>query len=165
MKRMQTRFLGTATCLVMGCATALLACERNDAVEGSPETETRALEPASPVERTGEPSTNARTATGSASDTRNAVEQITAARCAREERCGNIGPDEEYATAAVCESTVRDEWRDDLNARECRGGVVLKEFSECLGAIREESCEAPFDTLERVAACRQSDICKSLAVR
>lgn len=44
-----------------------------------------------------------------------------------------------------------------------KGGIVLKEFDECLEEVRNEDCDAPFNTLGRIAACRESDICKSLA--
>lgn len=91
-----------------------------------------------------------------------AVQQIAEARCARESRCGNIGVDEDYSSAEQCQAKISEEWRDELNAYDCPGGVVMKEFQECLGEIQSEDCSSPFDTLGRVMACRQSDICKAI---
>lgn len=90
-----------------------------------------------------------------------AVKQITTARCDREQKCGNVGAGKDYATSEACVVEVSDEWRDELNAYECPGGVVTKELSECLAEIRNEDCDAPFDTLGRIIACRESDICKA----
>ena len=90
-----------------------------------------------------------------------AVESLTDARCDREQRCNNVGPDKKYSSRADCVMKVNEEWREDLNARQCPGGVVQSEFSECLEEIRNEDCGNPFDSLERIVACRASDICES----
>jgi hypothetical protein len=112
---------------------------------------------------TGEPSTNAVNAVPG--NQASAVAQITAARCAREQRCNNIGTDKKFDTSDECMTEIRKQWADDLNARECPGGVVQKELSECLDEIRNEDCGNPFDTLGRVTACREGDICKALGNR
>jgi hypothetical protein len=91
-----------------------------------------------------------------------AVNAITAARCAREQRCGNIGADEKFASRAECTSKTRADWAEDLNNYECRGGIVAKELNECLEEIRNEDCKNPVDKLGRIMACRASDICKDL---
>jgi hypothetical protein len=39
---------------------------------------------------------------------------------------------------------------------------VEKELDECLEEIRNEDCGNPFDTLGRLAACRENDICKAM---
>lgn len=91
-----------------------------------------------------------------------AAQQIAEARCARESRCGNVGIDKDYSSAEQCETKISEEWRDELNAYECPGGVVMKELQECLEEIKTEDCASPFDTLGRVAACRESDICKAV---
>ena len=108
---------------------------------------------------TNEPSTNRATAKPGFQGT--AVSQITKARCAREARCGNFGPDKTYASDQDCSAKISEEWRDDLNAYECPGGVVMKELSECLEEIKNEDCAQPFDTLGRIVACRSTDICKA----
>jgi hypothetical protein len=109
-----------------------------------------------------EPSTNAASATQSASE---AVDSITEARCSREARCNNVGIDRKYDSPADCKAEVREEWSEDLNAFECAGGIVQKELDECLTEIKNEDCNNPFDTLGRVVACRQGDVCKEMATR
>lgn len=107
-----------------------------------------------------EPSTNAATAQpGFQSE---AVRKIADARCDREERCGEIGEDEDYTSRIDCRSKIRSEWAEELNEYECPGGIVMKEFDECLEEIRNEDCANPFDTLGRIIACRSGDICKAL---
>ncbi len=91
----------------------------------------------------------------------NAIMQITSARCAFEQRCNNFGADGDYKDMADCEAKVREEWRDDLNAMECPGGVEQDELEECLTEIRNTGCDQPFDNLGRMLACRSSDICKA----
>jgi len=97
--------------------------------------------------------------------TQRAVEAITSARCEREARCKNIGPDQDYATMAACEAGIRSEWKDDLNAMECGGGVVQKELDECLEQVRNENCANPFQTLGRMGACHSKTLCKEIAAR
>jgi hypothetical protein len=87
------------------------------------------------------------------------VEGIATARCQREKRCKNIGKNKEYASLDACKSKIQDDWRGELNAYECPGGVDAKELAECVREIENENCKNPFDTLERVIACRSSDIC------
>jgi hypothetical protein len=90
------------------------------------------------------------------------VAKITAARCAREQTCGNLGPDKTHASLEACERAIGNDWREELNAYECPGGIVTKEFDECLAEIKNEDCGAPFDKLERIVACRSSDMCKAI---
>jgi Family of unknown function (DUF6184) len=88
-----------------------------------------------------------------------AVDSISEARCARESRCDNIGSDKKYSSMEDCTARVRDDWKDDLDARACPSGVNQTQLNECLGAIRSEECSNPFDTLERVTACTAGQIC------
>jgi hypothetical protein len=39
-----------------------------------------------------------------------------------------------------CVARIRSDWRDDLNARECPGGVDERQLDECLTEIRSEEC-------------------------
>jgi hypothetical protein len=105
------------------------------------------------------PETAAVQAEARASEGGSAVESISEARCARESRCENIGPDKRYSSMEDCVSRVREDWREDLDARACPSGVNETQLNECLNAIRQEECSSPFDTLERVAACTASQIC------
>lgn len=98
-------------------------------------------------------------APGAGGITAQAVAELSAARCAREARCGNVGADKDYSSQAQCETKMTANMKDELNAYECPNGIVMKEFSECLQAIRNETCGSPLDTIGRVMACRESDIC------
>jgi hypothetical protein len=88
-----------------------------------------------------------------------AVESIAEARCARESRCDNVGSDKKFSSMEDCIARVRDDWKNDLDARACPSGVNETQLDECLSAVRAEECSSPFDTLERVAACTASQIC------
>jgi hypothetical protein len=112
------------------------------------------------IAHTNEPSTNAVDAVPGAQGS--AVSAITSARCEREKKCDNIGDGKKFDSMAKCASEIRNKWKDDLSSRDCKGGIVQKELNECLDAIRNEDCNNPFDTLGRVMACRESDICKAL---
>lgn len=105
------------------------------------------------------PETAAAEAEARASEGGSAVESIAEARCARESRCENIAPDKRYSSMEDCVLRVREDWRDDLDARACPAGVNEAQLNECLSAIREEECSSPFDTLERVTECTASQIC------
>ena len=91
--------------------------------------------------------------------THSASESIAEARCAREDRCENIGNDKKYSSTQDCLKQIRADWQDDLNARECPGGVNDPQLNECLNEVRHEDCSSPFDTLARVAECTASQIC------
>jgi hypothetical protein len=88
-----------------------------------------------------------------------AVESMSEARCTRESRCDNVAPDKRYSSMEDCVTRIREDWREELDARSCPQGVNDAQLEECLTAIRNEECSSPFDTLERVAACTQSQIC------
>ena len=92
--------------------------------------------------------------------TRSAAESIAESRCEREQRCDNIGDNKKYSSSSDCLSSIRADWKDDLNARECPDGVQQSQLDECLGKIRAEDCGSPFDTLSRVTECTSGQICK-----
>jgi hypothetical protein len=87
------------------------------------------------------------------------VEGIAMARCRREHRCGKVGAGKEHASMDDCRRKIALDWRDDLNRYECPGGIDAVELNECVHEIENEDCKNPFDTLERVLACRSSSIC------
>ncbi len=159
------------TALACGC---FVACQKSDAdrdaetpvaaVDTDDDVDTaesrRDSDRAASVGEDGEPSTNARDAVPGGQGS--AIAAITQARCQREQRCENIGEDKKYASTSKCMSEIRETWKDELNTRECRGGIVQKELEECLEEVRNEDCNNPFDTLNRALACREGDICKAL---
>lgn len=97
---------------------------------------------------------------GSGLSTNSAVRAIAKARCERESRCNNVGPDKDYASVGACEEKVRADWAGDLNKYECPGGTNKAELDECIAGVRSEDCGNPFDTLARIAQCDSSDICE-----
>ena len=92
--------------------------------------------------------------------TASATDSIAQSRCAREERCENIGDNRKFSSTDDCLARVRADWKDDLNARGCPAGINQPELRECLTEIRNEDCSSPFDTLSRVAACTSGQICQ-----
>jgi hypothetical protein len=94
-----------------------------------------------------------------ASRTRSAAEQISRARCEREQQCGNIGADKTFSSAQDCLARIQNDWKDDLDTRQCPGGINQQELDECMSEIRSEDCGNPFDTLARVAECTKAQIC------
>jgi hypothetical protein len=92
-------------------------------------------------------------------DTHSAADSIAEARCAREDRCTNVGKDKKYSSVQDCLTRVRDDWKDDLNARQCPGGTNESQLNECLDAVRHEECSNPFDTLARLSECTAGQIC------
>jgi len=94
-----------------------------------------------------------------ASRTRSAAEQIAETRCEREQQCGNIGKDQTYSSSQDCLARIQSDWKDELNARDCPGGINEQELSECLQQVRGEACSNPFDTLARITECTSGQIC------
>ncbi len=89
----------------------------------------------------------------------NAIERIVQARCAREMACKNVGVDKRFTSNDVCNKEIRNDMRDDLNAKDCPYGVDSKELNECLESIQKESCGNPLESIARLAACRTGDMC------
>jgi hypothetical protein len=94
-----------------------------------------------------------------ASRTRSAAEQIAQARCEREQQCGNIGRDKTFSSSQDCFLRIENDWKDELSARQCPGGINQKELNECMGQVRAEACSNPFDTLARITECTSAQIC------
>lgn len=90
---------------------------------------------------------------------RSATESIARSRCQRELRCNNVGADRKYSSDQDCLTRIRNEWKDDLSARECKTGINQTELNECLAKIRDEDCNSPLDSLARVTECTQGQIC------
>lgn len=59
----------------------------------------------------------------------------------------------------MCGLKLRADMGEDLNTQECPNGIDQKELEERLTEIRSESCNNPIDKIERLAACRTSDLC------
>ncbi|HEY5955992.1 MAG TPA: DUF6184 family natural product biosynthesis lipoprotein [Polyangiaceae bacterium] len=92
-------------------------------------------------------------------DVASARDAIVNARCAREQRCDNVGDNKTYSSHQDCINRIRADWKDDLNSRECSHGIKQSQLDECLAKVRGEQCGNPFDTLSRVAECTVGQIC------
>ena len=90
---------------------------------------------------------------------RSSVAKIARARCDREVRCGNVGPNEKFPTREDCVSRTESAKRGDLNSDECTLGVSQSGLVACLDAIREEDCGNPLDSIARLNACRTGNVC------
>ncbi|HTM43972.1 MAG TPA: DUF6184 family natural product biosynthesis lipoprotein [Polyangiaceae bacterium] len=112
-----------------------------------------------PTENRSGPNSTAQNSTA-ARETRSAASSLTQSRCMREQRCNNIGSGKKYSSFGDCEAVIGNDWRDDLNARECSGGVDQQQLDECMTRIKNEDCGNPFESLARIAACTQSQICE-----
>lgn len=146
MTRTKTAFIAAAA-----LAAGASGCDRSGT--GSE----RSAEPAEPASRALERGPEAVMTAGHPG----VVDGIAHARCARELACGNIGQDEKWLTLESCTRQIKADWRDELNAFECPGGIDERELDECMEEIRNEDCASPFDTLGRIAACRSGDICRT----
>jgi hypothetical protein len=102
-----------------------------------------------------------RTQVASTSQNRAAVESITAARCDREQRCNNIGSGKKYESRPTCVTNVRSDWQGELTALECPNGIEQQRLDTCLDRLRTDGCANPVETLGRVAACRQAELCRA----
>ena len=167
--------LGAATLATVGCERRIE--ERRDDTAARPvgETEraptdvTRPTDPVAPVDRTPGLDTDMRNDKSGAGPidkktTANdpTIKAIATARCDREATCNNVGADKKWATRDACLADLGEDLVDELNLSECPGGIVQKELDECLAEIKNESCNNPIDKIERLAACRESDLCKAI---
>ena len=88
------------------------------------------------------------------------INDISAARCDREVRCGGVGPNETYETRDQCIFELNSAGYEDLDAESCPKGLDRNQLEKCLSEIQGERCGAPLDTLERLVACRAAELCK-----
>lgn len=88
-----------------------------------------------------------------------AIGRVVEARCAREVSCNNVGADKTYESRDLCTQKIKVDMKQDLSASDCPQGIDQKELDECLSAIHGESCNNPIEKIERLAACRTSDLC------
>jgi hypothetical protein len=88
-----------------------------------------------------------------------ALADIAQARCAREERCGNIGADKKWATTTACIDDERKSNADSFDAKSCGSGVSAHELAECVESVRKQDCGNPFSSLDRVEECRSGHLC------
>jgi Family of unknown function (DUF6184) len=155
-------------------AIAVVACNKDNdnRAARSPNDEPRAMTELTPEQRANargeaarsERSDQQKSIGGGPSDTVRttpalALASIATARCDRELRCKNIGPNEKYLSTSECVSKLQNDKRSDINAQECPGGISDKALTSCLQAVREEDCNNPLDAISRLTACRTGNLC------
>jgi hypothetical protein len=87
------------------------------------------------------------------------VEEVTVARCDREQSCGNVGAGQRYFDKVICMDHMRASIGDDLNAYQCPLGIDRGALDGCLSAIRAEGCGDGVAILSRARSCRASALC------
>jgi hypothetical protein len=92
-----------------------------------------------------------------------ALDEIAQARCDREMRCENVGPDKAHASRDACMQKMKQERIQGLSVEDCKGGVDRKELAECVSDIGKEECSAALDTPTRIPSCRANEICRPMA--
>ncbi len=125
-----------ALALLLGCLCA--NCDRRETTEPT-------LTPASRTE-SGERATGVERAT----------EEIAAARCERELRCDNVGPNETYTSREDCMRSLWIDTYDELSA--CEDGVQRRQLDACLDEIRARDC-GMVARLDAYPACRLDKLC------
>jgi hypothetical protein len=156
---MGTLLIASATAAVTGCekktspADAERPGTRIENVPPAKETEPVVKERAD-VENDG------RTQLATSGKNSGAIESITAARCDREQRCNNIGAGKKYESRSTCVTNVRSDWKGELSSLECPNGVDQAKLDTCLEHLRTDGCANPVETLGRVTACRQAELCR-----
>ena len=100
---------------------------------------------------------------GGPTDTRSrfssSITKIASARCDREMKCGNVGPNEKYPSRSECVAKVSVDKGSDISTDECSLGISTTGLNDCLKAIRDEDCGNPLDAVKRLNACRTGNLC------
>jgi hypothetical protein len=134
---MMTQTISTTVAVAL---ILLAACAHEDNTNMTPTTTTAASQMAAPVDN-------------------HAIDQVAAARCDREQTCGNVGVDKTYATRDVCVQKLRADSMNDLTNANCPNGMSRPALDKCLADVRGERCDHPLDTLSRLNSCSRSSLC------
>jgi hypothetical protein len=98
---------------------------------------------------------------GGAPDVRTGLHAISMARCQREMKCGTVGPEDgkKFSSEDECVAKLDQEGSQDLTPDNCPNGMDPTKLQGCVASIKNEDCNNPLDTLDRMAACRSSTLC------
>lgn len=92
-----------------------------------------------------------------------AANRVAAARCEREQKCENIGPEKRHASVEQCLSSVHEGMDRELGGDEdCKKGVLMSDLEQCLSETREQDCSGPAEAINaigRAKQCSSSDLC------
>jgi hypothetical protein len=130
----------------MGMVGALLACGSCSHEPQSPEPVTSIQPPPTLSQRAENPHN---------SD----ADRLAAARCDREQTCGNIGLSQRYTSRHECIAQVQNSVVNDLAAYDCPRGLDPNAVTACVNAIGTEACSQRIDTIASVGKCRHDAVC------
>lgn len=88
------------------------------------------------------------------------LRQLVAERCAHEINCGDVGKGHVDASYDACVSRTRPPTRDALLSSGCATAIDDARLSQCVDAIRNESCGTPRAPITDVAGCGVADLCR-----
>jgi len=87
-----------------------------------------------------------------------AIKEVTGARCAKAEQCGDIGKG--FSSLGQCESAVRKETRNELLSTNRCNYVEAGQLSSCLDAIRASDCTGATVSVTGLESCRTTWLCR-----
>jgi Family of unknown function (DUF6184) len=100
------------------------------------------------------------TTTSAAFVSQGANDDITTARCNREQACSRVGAGQKYPSFDACRDTLAPDTRATARPQDCRDGVSDQSLSNCLSDIRNEPCETDLGTIATYRACTRANLCR-----
>jgi hypothetical protein len=79
--------------------------------------------------------------------------------CAYEQRCGNIGSGQRYATPAECVTDKRADFQNTWPTDRCDGKINGEAFESCLKSIDNTRCNDFLDIINTVSKCSSLSVC------
>ena len=89
-----------------------------------------------------------------------ATDDITTARCNREQACKHLGAGQRYPTFDACRNALAPDTRATAQPQECSGGISDQNLSNCLSDIRNEPCENRMDSIALFNQCQKGNLCR-----
>lgn len=87
-----------------------------------------------------------------------AIDQMTSARCAREDIC-RPGTFSLLAAPGNCGEQLRVTTATDVRLSRCAGPIVNVALEQCIRDIQRTSCAVDVENITRVGACRVGFLC------
>lgn len=79
--------------------------------------------------------------------------------CRFEERCGNVGSGQRYATFAECMTAKRSDFLDLWPTDKCDRRINGETLNVCFQAIENTQCDNLVDLFATLSKCQSSDVC------
>lgn len=79
--------------------------------------------------------------------------------CARAAACSQIGEGARYHTEEACMVDQGAKAPAQISSWSCTPGQTQAGFEECLASIRSERCETDLPRIDRLVACRTTQVC------